>query len=294
MFNQKQISQMIALCVLMMTMASTAFAKGPTVVVVQSSAEIDVTNDSPFPFDLYFNEQRATKIAPYGNLTLRVPVGKALLESRFRGAANVPGQEFSFFLKPNQRRKVVLDVPDAQLKVTNPNPFKVQLHVQGEMTRILGPHSSVKLWGLRPGQTEISMTAKNQLSTKTRLFLRPGKGNRWIPEPWTARLNIYNPNHKRVRVLVDGKFIGKVKPGSTRVFTGIAPGARRITLDAPGKHMDTTRIMVLNPVSISFLQGPVSPKWYKKTYKKKNKKKKVKVVYVPANKQVTYSGYYAH
>jgi hypothetical protein len=292
MLNRKQISHIFALSVLMMTLATAAFAKGPTIVVVQSSAEIDVKNDSPFPFDLYFNDQRTTKIAPHAKLTLRVPVGEALLQARFRGAANVPGQEFSFFLKPNQRRKVVLTVPDAQLKVTNPNPFKVRLHIQGEMTRVMAPHSSLKLFGLRPGQTQVSMTAKNQLSTEARLFLRPGKGNRWIPNPWTAKLNIHNPNHKRVRVLVDGQFIGKIKPGATRVFEGIAPGARRITLDAPGKHMDTTRIMVLSPVSISFLQGPKAPKWYKKTYKKK--KKKVKVVYLPSENQVTYSAYFSH
>jgi hypothetical protein len=294
MFNKSQITQLMMMGLMVFGFGTLALAKSPTVVVVQSSAEIEVNNTSPFPFDLFFNNERATKIAPNSSMILRVPTGEGLLESRYRGAANIPGQQFSFFLQPNQLRRITLQTPDAELKVSNPNPFRVKLHVQGKATRIMAPNSSIRLKGLRPGNTLVKMTAKNQLKTKTRVFLKPGKGNRWIPTPWTAKLNIHNPNHKIVRVLLDGQFVGMVKPGTTRIFAGISPGVRKVTLDAPGHHMDSTRVMVLNPISISYLQGPKSPKWHKKGFYKKGKKKKVKVVYSQANQGTYYTSYYGY
>ena len=283
-----RIAQTIALITFLAGMATTSIA-APKVVVVQATGGIRIDNPTSFAFDIYLDNALITSLGSGSSVRLKsVPVGRRAISTRSIGKANIPGQEFSMLVKPNRTRSIELRVPEATLTVFNPNPFVTRLKVPGFATRILAPKATATFAGLEPGNTTIRLEAKSHLRKKATVFLAPGQQTNWTPNPWTGKVDIFNPGATTIRVRIDGEFVGHVPPKTSREFQGITPGFTQISMTPKGMNKKVVRNVYINPGHPKSVKAPIFKSFTKVKVKKgkkptvitKYKKKKGKKIII--------------
>ena len=280
-----RIAQIIAFFTFFTCMATTSLA-APKVVVVQASGSILIDNPTAFAFDIYLDQTRITSVSAESTIRLKgVQAGNRAIKTLFRGKMNVPGQDFSVFIRPDRTRKIELSVPAATLTVFNPNPFSARLKVPGYTTRVLAPHATATIVGVEPGRTPVRLEAKNRLVREATIFLSPGKQARWTPTSWTGKVKIHNPGSRTIRVQIDGEMVGLIGPGVSRKFSGITPGFTQVSMTPKGGHKKILRSLYISPENMVSLQAPTFPVVYTKGKMKKGKKK-VKVTKTYKKKKV--------
>ena len=247
--------------------------------IVKQTGVIKVVNPTAFEFALSLDGNAIGTLYPNETRIFhQIHAGSHRITAQFLGAANVPGEEFPFFLSGGEKEKIILSVPPARLVVHNPNPFPTRLLINGEFRRWVPAETRVRIKGLAPGQSDIQLRAKKSLQIGGTFFLAPGKRTVWKPEPFLGKLMIKNPSNRKMTVRVNGEYVGTLRRGETRLFDNIPLGINTVSFRPKKKfqHGVITKTVHVSPFHTAKVVGPNTPH---KKFKFKKVGKKMKKVY---------------
>lgn len=208
---------------------AAAAHKGPAMVVVMETGTIRVVNDSSFPMQIALDGAQVGHVAAGSNLVLTsTPVGVHHLVARYPGREDVPTRTFKVHVHAGQMAAAVIQQPSGSVLVHNPNAFTVDLVVAGMSRGSLPGGATVTVGAVLPGRQDIAVRAPGGAVVAGRVHVLPGRTARWEPALFTGALRVHNDNPFMVKVLVDGRPVGKLLPGASRTVDGLAPGHHRI------------------------------------------------------------------
>lgn len=228
----------------------------PSVVVVQKVGSLEISNPTRFAYDLYLNHAFLTVSSPGQPVILSsIPTGNLEIEARFRGRQNIPSQRIKTRIRPGILGRVTLGVPRGKLKVTNKHSFPVKVRMNGQVLDVIPPYRSAIFRRIEAGTSRLSLEGPKKNRIHQDVYITPRMMTRWTPRMALSTLQISNPSNKRVRVYIDGRFMGRIRAKQRRTFAGLVPGMHTVVMKLPnGKKK--VRSVLTQGETISYLHAP--------------------------------------
>ena len=145
------------------------------------------------------------------------------------------GQQASFGLGPWFSR----------IEAANPFPFAANLFIDGERIERVRPGATASVARLVPGAHRVVFKRRGRVLAADTLRVAPGRVADWRPvDANRGDLRVTNRTGRRVKVLVDGREMGRLHDGESRVFADLSAGVHVVTLVRRGRTVEQQRVRV--------------------------------------------------
>lgn len=132
-----------------------------------------------------------------------------------------------------------------QVTVTNPFDFRVRLIVDGERIDRLQPGESRVLARQVPGSHRLQLKRRGRMLADTTLRVAPGQRAVWTPvNRRLGDLQVSNVTGHRVRVMIDGRDMGRLRAGESRTYTDLDAGLHTVSFARRGRVIEERRVRI--------------------------------------------------
>lgn len=118
----------------------------------------------------------------------------------------------------------------SSLKVTNPFGGRARLLIDGRSQGKLNSGDSVLVSGLLPGVHKLSFRRRGRTLSTNSITLAMGSKRAFTPALPTGQLRVSNQRRRSVSIAINGRNVGTLAPGQSRVFSGLPLG--QVTVQA--------------------------------------------------------------
>ncbi len=128
-------------------------------------------------------------------------------------------------VRPGQRETVRLAPMLGEVSVRNPFPFKVKVYIDDVRVAKLQPNQSTVITGRLPGATRIIMKKRRRVVASSSINVVAGARADFAPQvAMTGSVRVHNGARRPLSVQLNGKNIGYLQPGATKVVDRVSQG----------------------------------------------------------------------
>lgn len=211
-------------------------------------AQATIYNDSGVRMRLVLDGRHLGVARPGESLeSWPLPAGVYTLEAKPADRAYLDGPILTqrVGVRPGERARVAVGAWFGRLEVHNPFAYAANLFVDGQRIDTLRPGETRMIARQVPGAHRMVLRRHGRVLAADTVKVAPGESAFWRPiDRNRGDLRVSNRTGTRVEVLVDGRSMGRLGRGESRLFADIEAGVHVVTLMKGGRVVEQQRIRV--------------------------------------------------
>jgi len=210
--------------------------------------QASIVNDSGVRMRLVL-DGRALGVAAPGQALQSWPLaaGTYTLEARpaSREHRDGPALTRRVKIRRGQQESYAVGAWFSRIEAANPFPFAANLWVDGQRVERVRPGGLATVVRQVPGAHRVVFKRDGRVLAADTMRVAPGRTATWRPvDVNRGDLRVTNRTGDRVRVMVDGRELGRLGRGESRTFANLDAGVRLVTLERGGRTVDSQRVRI--------------------------------------------------